>query len=127
MRIDLSSLMNEKYNLLGNFDPKVGFEQVGAQVSSPYNGDHNNFSPRLGVIWDPTGNGKTVIRAGAGIIYEIPHISTFIGQNGVNNASTAGLNVIPTGAPSVGLNGGKILASSVNTSNLDWSVAGPVF
>jgi outer membrane receptor protein involved in Fe transport len=127
LRYDVSGVIKERNNLLGNFDPNVGLVQVGAQVSSPYNGDHNNFSPRLGMIWDPTGNGKTVIRAGAGIIYEIPHISTFIGQNGVNNASTAGLNVIPTGAPSVGLNGGKILASSVNTSNLDWSVAGPVF
>jgi hypothetical protein len=127
LRYDVSSVIKERNNLLGNFDPNLGLVQVGAQVSSPYNADRNNFAPRLGVIWDPTGNGKTVIRAGAGIIYEIPHISTFIGQNGVNNASTAGLNVIPTGAPSVGLNGGKILASSVNTSNLDWSVAGPVF
>lgn len=127
LRYDVSSVIKERNNLLGNFDPNLGLVQVGAQVSSPYNADHNNFAPRLGMIWDPTGNGKTVIRAGAGIIYEIPHISTFIGQNGVNNASTAGLNVIPTGAPSVGLNGGKILASSVNTSNLNWSVAGPVF
>jgi hypothetical protein len=127
LRYDLSTVIKERNNLLGNFDPKVGLVQVGAQVKSPYNGDHNNFSPRLGLIWDPTGAGKTVIRAGGGIIYEIPHISTFIGQNGVNNASTAGLNVIPTGAPSLGLSGGKIIAASVDTSNLSWTTAGPVF
>jgi outer membrane receptor protein involved in Fe transport len=127
LRYDVSGVIKERNNLLGNFDPNLGLVQVGAQVSSPYNGDHNNFSPRLGMIWDPTGNGKTVIRAGAGIIYEIPHISEFIGQNGVNNASTAGLNVIPTGAPSVGLTGGKIVAASVDTPNLNWSAAGPVF
>src|SRR5438309_4985994 len=127
MRYDLSSVIKEKHNLLGNFDPKVGFEQVGAQVSSPYNGDHNNFSPRVGVIWDPSGNGKTVIRAVAGIIYEIPHISEFIGQKGLNNAYTEGINAIPTGAPSVGLQGGKIVSASVDTSALNWSVAGPVF
>lgn len=127
LRYDLSTVIKERNNLLGNFDPQRGLVQVGSQVSSPYNGDHNNFSPRLGLIWDPTGKGKTVIRAGGGIIYEIPHISTFIGQNGVDNASTAGLNVIPTGAPSVGLSGGKIVASSVNTSNLNWTTTGPVF
>jgi hypothetical protein len=127
LRYDLSSVIKEQHNLLGNFDPKVGLEQIGAQVSSPYNGDHNNFSPRLGLIWDPSGNGKTVIRAGGGIIYEIPHISEFIGQNGVNNASTSGLNAIPTGAPSVGLQGGKIVSASVDTPALNWSVAGPVF
>jgi len=127
LRYDVSSVIKERDNLLGNFDPNQGLVQVGSQVKSPYNGDHNNFSPRFGMIWDPSGNGKTVIRAGAGLIYEIPHISEFIGQNGVNNASTSGLNAVPTGAPSIGLNGGKIVAASVNTSNLNWSVAGPVF
>ena len=32
--------------------------------------DKNNFAPQLGVAWDPTGSGKWVIRAGAGIFYD---------------------------------------------------------
>src|SRR5262249_30048369 len=29
-----------------------------------------NFAPQLGLMWDPRGNGKTVIRAGIGLFYE---------------------------------------------------------
>ncbi len=29
-----------------------------------------NFGPQLGMTWDPTGNGKTVIRGGIGLFYE---------------------------------------------------------
>jgi hypothetical protein len=31
---------------------------------------NSNFAPQLGLAWDPKSNGKTVIRAGAGLYYE---------------------------------------------------------
>jgi len=33
-------------------------------------GNHHNFGPRLGVAYDPWGNGKTAIRGGFGLSYE---------------------------------------------------------
>lgn len=33
-------------------------------------GDHNNFGPRIGFAWDPTGEGKTVVRGAWGLYYE---------------------------------------------------------
>ena len=32
--------------------------------------DRNNFGPRLGFAWDPTGSGKWAIRGGAAVAYD---------------------------------------------------------
>ncbi len=39
----------------------------------PNNIRYNNFAPRLGIAWDPKGDGRTVIRASFGILYDMPH------------------------------------------------------
>jgi hypothetical protein len=128
VRYDLNTVIKEAHNQLGNWDPVVGLEQVGVNIHSPYEGDHNNFAPRIGFAWDPMGTGKTVIRGGFGMTYEIPHLAVFLGQNGVNNATTAGLNVIPTGANGVNFAGSIVAgASNPDGSLLNYTVAGPVF
>jgi Carboxypeptidase regulatory-like domain len=42
------------------------YSGLGNRVRNP----NLNFAPQLGFAWDPTGGGKTVIRAGIGLFYE---------------------------------------------------------
>ena len=122
---------SEDNNLIGNFDPTVGLEQVGYNISSPLNGDHNNFSPRFGIAWDVRGNGKTVVRLGASVMYENPPVATF-----ADLANALGLSRVPTGAKQVTcstnpcVNGSKqvttpgfgtIAISGVNVRRNEWA------
>jgi hypothetical protein len=55
------------YNLLGL--------QKGIQTAK------HNFQPRIGIAWDPAGNGKTVIRGSYGMFYDHPLLGLyFLGQ-----------------------------------------------
>jgi hypothetical protein len=69
MRWDYFGVIGEKNKLFTQFDPTV----VGGGLlptGQLYNKDYNNFAPRIGVAYDLTGKGKTVIRAGWGIFYD---------------------------------------------------------
>ncbi len=42
----------------------------GVPLRGGYEADRNNVGPRLGVVWDPTGRGRTAVRVGWGIFYD---------------------------------------------------------
>jgi outer membrane receptor protein involved in Fe transport len=81
LRWDYFGVIGEKNNLLSNFDPATGLVLVGsADLPRLYHRDWNNFSPRLGLAWDLTGKGKTVVRAGWGLFYDAFSQDFFAGQ-----------------------------------------------
>jgi outer membrane receptor protein involved in Fe transport len=115
LRYELTSVPIDAKNQLGNFLPSVGLVQAGQGGASLLNGDHKDFSPRLGLAWDIRGDGKTVIRAGGNIMYEQLPLNVFIAV-----ANLLGLNQVPTGAKIVingvttpGAGNINVLASSV--------------
>jgi hypothetical protein len=112
VRYEFSSVPQEAHNLLGNFDPNVGLVQVNTganKISSLYQPDHKNFAPRFGFAWDTNGKGSTVIRGGAGLVYETVNWQSFIAFNnafGPGSVPTAG--IVP---------GGTITTGNVTTKN----------
>jgi hypothetical protein len=97
-RYELQGVPTEANNQFGNWEPSVGFEQVGKNISSIYNGDHKNFSPRLGIAWDVTGKGTTIVRAGGSIIYSLLSMNAFLSQQNTQNTVTLGVGTVPAGA-----------------------------
>src|SRR6266699_6260547 len=97
-RYELQGVPKEANNLFGNFEPSVGFEQVGKNIGSIYKGDHKNFSPRFGIAWDVTGKGTTIVRAGGSIIYSLLSMNAFLSQQNTQNTVTLGVGTVTTGA-----------------------------
>src|SRR5208282_233994 len=72
------------YNLLGL--------QKGIQT------DKNNVQPRIGLAWDPKGDGKTVVRASYGIFYDHPLLGLyFLGD--ASDGSSSGQLAFGPGSP----------------------------
>lgn len=96
IRYEYITPYKEEFNRLANFDASAGLEQVGNQITQPWNPDPNNFSPRAGFAWDVRGDGKTVVRGGGSLIYVTPPMWSFFSQQSSTNPTT-GLNSNPAG------------------------------
>jgi Carboxypeptidase regulatory-like domain/TonB dependent receptor len=123
---------SEQNNLIGNFSPTLGLEQLGKNISQVFRPDRTNFSPRLGIAWDPTGTGKTSIRAGGGVLYDHPFLGEFFGQLATQDGAATGIGTIPTGfllssdgvtfAPGPGTISSGVIASAVGPAQWNGQV-----
>ena len=75
-----------------------GIAFQGGEISSVYDPQYADFSPRVGLSYSPTKN--TVVRASVGLYFDIPNINPFLDNRPGNNAPN-GLEGNPAGASPV--------------------------
>ena len=95
---------------------QTGYNFLGIQKGIQT--DKNNFQPRIGIAFDPKGDGKTVIRASFGMFYDHPLLGLyFLGQ--ASDGSTSGqLDFASTGFCSGAGSPGNLNAIPVFQGNL---------
>ncbi|MGH9900892.1 MAG: TonB-dependent receptor domain-containing protein, partial [Pyrinomonadaceae bacterium] len=83
LRYDLNQTPTDRYDRFVVFDPRTAsLLRVGRDIAEPYRTNNKNFQPRVGLAWDPFGDGRTSVRAAYAILVEQPM------TNAVTNTAT---------------------------------------
>src|SRR5882724_2363246 len=70
-------LAGQKSTKFTNAPPGLSFPGDAGMPEGATYGHMANFAPRVGLVWDPKGDGRTTLRTAYGILYDIPPLQYF--------------------------------------------------
>src|SRR5437764_164458 len=108
LRYDINLPLKEVNSLASNFITGQGLVRLGSGLDRLYDIDKNNFGPRAGIAWDVTGDGRTSVRSGYALTYDLPDFKTIHSPNTTWSglaASSGAMTNPDLGVFSVSLNG----------------------
>jgi hypothetical protein len=73
----------------------AGYNYLGLQKGIQI--DKNNIQPRIGIAWDPKGDGKTVVRASYGMFYDHPLLALYFLGDASDGSTSGQLAFVGTG------------------------------
>ncbi len=88
LRYEINGTMRDTNNLEAVFDPVKGFLKVGKDVAGIHNVDYADFGPHVGFAWDVFGNGKTAVRGGYSLSFDVANFGAFASPYSFSHART---------------------------------------
>ncbi len=113
LRYDIFGNLRDRENVAANFFPGVGLVQVGQGINRLYHVDYKDFGPRVGFAWDIFGNGKTAVRGGYSLTYDVPNFATLASPYSLAGASAGAFTQPNLGLFSVSISGDVGLGSAL--------------
>ena len=128
LRYDYQGPMRDATNNVGGFDPTAPsglFQQSSSRAL--WDPSKADIAPRLGVAWDVTGKGTTVVRAGGGVFYE-PFITQLVSSQATTYAVPTGATLVgPTGTTTTGPGNLQNGVISLTSAQVNWALNTPIF
>ncbi|PYT57523.1 MAG: hypothetical protein DMG35_20110 [Acidobacteria bacterium] len=120
LRWEINGALGEADKIASNFYPCAapepnncppkgfppGLARVGVGNSRLYNLDLRDFGPRAGVAWDVFGNGKTSLRVGYSMVYDVANFASISAPYSFHGARAGAFTNADLGVFSVTVDGG---------------------